>query len=86
MEVLGCGQIRREILEMTGRGDSAGWAFGLGLERLAMILFSVRRGAYRRATLESLPEMLGRDYELESPPETVARTRDLWHYGVRLLR
>jgi phenylalanyl-tRNA synthetase alpha chain len=42
MEVLGCGVIQQEILNQSGRGhDEIGWAFGLGLERLAMVLFDI---------------------------------------------
>jgi phenylalanyl-tRNA synthetase alpha chain len=41
VEVLGCGVVRKEILEQTGWGGYQGWAFGLGLERLAMILFGI---------------------------------------------
>jgi len=41
LEVLGCGVIHTEVLDMAGRSDRRGWAFGLGLERLAMILFSI---------------------------------------------
>lgn len=41
LEVLGCGVMRHEILEMSGVKDSIGWAFGIGLERLAMILFNI---------------------------------------------
>jgi phenylalanyl-tRNA synthetase alpha chain len=42
LEVLGCGVIRDEILANAGRSaDSVGWAFGLGLERLAMVLHGV---------------------------------------------
>jgi phenylalanyl-tRNA synthetase alpha chain len=41
VEVLGCGRIRNEILESCGLKNCSGWAFGLGLERLAMILFKV---------------------------------------------
>lgn len=42
LEVLGCGVIRPEILADAGRGpDVSGWAFGLGLERLAMVLFGI---------------------------------------------
>ena len=52
MEVLGCGIIHPEILynakrrpslDASGSADSYeyGWAFGLGLERLAMILFNI---------------------------------------------
>jgi len=41
LEVLGCGVVHTEVLEMAGRGDRRGWAFGLGLERLAMVLFEI---------------------------------------------
>ncbi|CAL1596376.1 unnamed protein product [Knipowitschia caucasica] len=41
MEVLGCGIMEQQILNSAGAGHKAGWAFGLGLERLAMILFNI---------------------------------------------
>ena len=41
LEVLGCGVMEQEILFKAGVQDRVGWAFGLGLERLAMVLFSV---------------------------------------------
>jgi len=41
LEVLGCGVVRETILENGGITAHTGWAFGLGLERLAMILFDV---------------------------------------------
>lgn len=41
MEVLGCGIMRHEILESCGVTNSIGYAFGLGLERLAMVLFDI---------------------------------------------
>ncbi len=41
MEVLGCGVIEQDILNNCGAGDKAGWAFGLGLERLAMRLYQI---------------------------------------------
>jgi len=41
MEVLGCGVIHPTILENAGRAGEKGWAFGLGLERLAMVLFQI---------------------------------------------
>lgn len=41
LEVLGCGIIRQEILQKSGTMDRIGWAFGLGLERLAMCLYSI---------------------------------------------
>lgn len=41
LEVLGCGVVHKDIVKAVGRGDQPGWAFGLGLERLAMVLFSI---------------------------------------------
>jgi phenylalanyl-tRNA synthetase alpha chain len=41
LEVLGCGVIQQPILEKCDMGDKHGWAFGLGLERLAMVLFDI---------------------------------------------
>lgn len=44
LEVLGCGVVHPAIMEAGGvsieKGNSA-WAFGLGLERLAMVLFGI---------------------------------------------
>ena len=40
VEVCGCGVLQQSILRDTGAPLNA-WAFGLGLERLAMILFDV---------------------------------------------
>lgn len=37
IECLGCGEIRKELLPNGERG----WAFGIGLERLAMLLFGI---------------------------------------------
>jgi phenylalanyl-tRNA synthetase alpha chain len=39
VEILGCGLVRPEIL--ARHGISCAWAFGLGLERLAMILYDI---------------------------------------------
>lgn len=43
LEVLGCGVIHDNVLINAGisTDETVGWAFGLGLERLAMILFSI---------------------------------------------
>jgi len=41
MEVLGCGVVHPDILRNAGRAGEQGWAFGLGLERLAMVLFDI---------------------------------------------
>lgn len=41
VEVLGCGRIKNEILEGCGLKGCSGWAFGLGIERLAMIFFKI---------------------------------------------
>ncbi|XP_051173121.1 probable phenylalanine--tRNA ligase, mitochondrial [Leptopilina boulardi] len=41
MELLGCGIVRQEILQKAGASERMGWAFGLGLERLAMRLYNI---------------------------------------------
>eukprot|EP00013_Stygamoeba_regulata_P005653 CAMPEP_0177639640 /NCGR_PEP_ID=MMETSP0447-20121125/6127_1 /TAXON_ID=0 /ORGANISM="Stygamoeba regulata, Strain BSH-02190019" /LENGTH=481 /DNA_ID=CAMNT_0019141677 /DNA_START=12 /DNA_END=1454 /DNA_ORIENTATION=- len=41
MEVLGCGAIHPQILQNCGLGDRFGWAFGQGIDRLAMVLFQI---------------------------------------------
>ncbi|XP_047333315.1 phenylalanine--tRNA ligase, chloroplastic/mitochondrial-like [Impatiens glandulifera] len=41
LEVLGCGVTEQEILKRGGRNNEVAWAFGLGLERLAMVLFDI---------------------------------------------
>lgn len=33
--------MRQEILQKSGVGERIGWAFGLGLERLAMCLYDI---------------------------------------------
>eukprot|EP00271_Cylindrocystis_brebissonii_P000811 TRINITY_DN109_c0_g1_i1.p1 TRINITY_DN109_c0_g1~~TRINITY_DN109_c0_g1_i1.p1 ORF type:complete len:509 (+),score=86.64 TRINITY_DN109_c0_g1_i1:262-1788(+) len=41
LEVLGCGVTQQAILGECGLADKRAWAFGLGLERLAMVLFEI---------------------------------------------
>lgn len=41
LELLGCGVVMQRTLDEAGVPDKAGWAFGLGLERLSMVLFSI---------------------------------------------
>ena len=41
LELLGCGVTKQAILDNAGVPDKIGWAFGVGLERVAMLLFSV---------------------------------------------
>ena len=41
MEVLGCGIVEQAILNKSGASNKVGWAFGLGLERLAMKLYEI---------------------------------------------
>ena len=41
LEVLGSGVMRQEILRHGGAETKVGWAFGLGLDRLAMLLFNI---------------------------------------------
>ncbi|CAG8506775.1 1189_t:CDS:2 [Funneliformis caledonium] len=41
LEICGCGVIKQDILNNAGQNDKIGWAFGLGLERIAMVLFDI---------------------------------------------
>lgn len=41
LEVLGCGMIHADVMRNSNRPTEYGWAFGLGLERLAMVLFGI---------------------------------------------
>ncbi|XP_013170324.1 PREDICTED: probable phenylalanine--tRNA ligase, mitochondrial [Papilio xuthus] len=41
LEVLGCGIVRNEILANAGPNNSIAYAFGLGLERIAMALYKI---------------------------------------------
>ncbi|KAL0581736.1 phenylalanyl-tRNA synthetase alpha subunit, mitochondrial [Marasmius crinis-equi] len=41
LEILGCGVVKQSTLDTAGVQDKIGWAFGLGLERIAMILYSI---------------------------------------------
>jgi phenylalanyl-tRNA synthetase alpha chain len=41
LEVLGCGVVKQDVLEKAQVPTRIGWAFGLGLERLAMLLFNI---------------------------------------------
>lgn len=41
LEVLGCGVIRQPLLNNAGVHTQIGWAFGIGLERIAMLLFDI---------------------------------------------
>jgi phenylalanyl-tRNA synthetase alpha chain len=41
LEVLGCGVVKQELLTNAGVPGRVGWAFGIGLERIAMLLFNI---------------------------------------------
>jgi phenylalanyl-tRNA synthetase alpha chain len=41
LEVLGSGIVKQEILNDAGVPIRSGWAFGVGLERIAMLLFDI---------------------------------------------
>lgn len=41
LELLGCGIMKQSILTNSGVFDKVGWAFGLGLERIAMFLYKI---------------------------------------------
>ncbi|RUP47096.1 phenylalanyl-tRNA synthetase, partial [Jimgerdemannia flammicorona] len=41
LELCGCGVVHQGIMNAAGLTDKIGWAFGFGLERLAMVLFDI---------------------------------------------
>ncbi|KAG7092464.1 hypothetical protein E1B28_008816 [Marasmius oreades] len=41
LELLGCGVVVQSTLDASGVQNKIGWAFGLGLERIAMVLYSI---------------------------------------------
>ncbi|KAG7810302.1 hypothetical protein KL921_002797 [Ogataea angusta] len=41
LECCGCGIVKNEVLLKSGIANSIGWAFGIGLDRIAMLLFGV---------------------------------------------
>ena len=41
LEVLGSGVVKQDIMTNAGVPSQLGWAFGLGLERIAMLLFEI---------------------------------------------
>ena len=41
LELLGCGVVKQELPINAGVPDQVGWAFGIGLERIAMLLYSI---------------------------------------------
>ena len=43
LEVLGCGIVNQKMLETMGEpySQGMGWAFGIGLERIAMLYFGI---------------------------------------------
>ena len=41
LELLGCGVVKQDIIINAGVPDQVGWAFGIGLERIAMLLYSI---------------------------------------------
>ncbi|KAH9952135.1 phenylalanyl-tRNA synthetase [Amylocystis lapponica] len=41
LEILGCGVVQQQTLDRANVPNNIAWAFGLGLERIAMILYSI---------------------------------------------
>ena len=41
LEILGCGVTKQELYNNAGVPHKMGWAFGIGLERVAMLLYSI---------------------------------------------
>ncbi|ODV86550.1 hypothetical protein CANARDRAFT_175418 [[Candida] arabinofermentans NRRL YB-2248] len=41
LECCGCGVVREQVLTNSGIKETIGWAFGIGLDRIAMLLFGI---------------------------------------------
>ena len=41
LELLGCGISQQHVLNRAGQPHKSGWAFGIGIERVAMLLFGI---------------------------------------------
>lgn len=41
LEILGCGVVKQDLLINAGLSEQIGWAFGLGLDRIAMLMFGI---------------------------------------------
>ena len=41
LEVLGCGVVDQNVFDAVGYKDKSGYAFGLGIERFAMLIHSI---------------------------------------------
>jgi phenylalanyl-tRNA synthetase alpha chain len=41
LEVLGCGVVKQDIYINAGVPNQLGWAFGIGIDRIAMLLFKI---------------------------------------------
>lgn len=41
LELLGCGVVQQKLFDNAGISDRIGWAWGIGIERLAMLLFGI---------------------------------------------
>lgn len=41
LEVLGCGVVRQKLFKNAGVPSRLGWAFGIGIDRIAMLLFKI---------------------------------------------
>ncbi|TQS32475.1 hypothetical protein Golomagni_07202, partial [Golovinomyces magnicellulatus] len=41
LEVLGCGVVRQSLYKNAGVPSQLGWAFGIGIDRIAMLLFKI---------------------------------------------
>lgn len=71
VEVLGCGRIKEKILQDCGLENCSGWAFGLGLERLAMILFKIPDIRYFWTEDQRFHSQFGTERETEFKPYSI---------------
>ena len=79
LEILGCGIIQKQILKNCKIENSIGWAFGLGLERLAMILFNIPDIRYFWSTDERFLKQFkdGKIIEFKAYSKYPASERDI---------
>jgi phenylalanyl-tRNA synthetase alpha chain len=79
MEVLGCGVVQPKIMENCGLAGQQAWAFGLGLERLAMAFFKIPDIRYFWSTDERFSNQFtsGEIIEFKPYSDYPAITRDI---------
>jgi phenylalanyl-tRNA synthetase alpha chain len=85
IEILGCGVVHTHIMNHNNLSDKKAWAFGLGLDRLAMILFNIPDIRYLWSTdknfLSQFKENCLTQFVPYSNLETTTRDISFWIPG-----